>query len=171
MIKTEFSTKLYIKMKKLFLTVVFPLLFIISACGSGTNYFPDKFFGLELTKRLSGKEAEKVVNKLHIDKVAGERNEIGFYKSDKGKATIYVTYYDDVVKPKKEELKMTKKISPENSVFIGGEYIEIKNEEVYRCFGMGQTHYVFTHQNVLLWISVDTHWAQDFLVEYINFIN
>lgn len=153
---------------KTFFIVIF--IMVLASCGGSPEYLPKKFFGLEQSRLLKVEEAEKYVDKLHIEKVAGETNKIGFYEGEKGKAVIYVTFYDDVVKPKQDETKMTEKISPENSAFVGGEYIEIRNEKIYRCYGMGQTHFVFSHQHTLLWISAETHWAQEFLQEYLDYI-
>jgi hypothetical protein len=65
---------------------------------------------------------------------------------------------------------MTEKISPENSVFIGGEYLDIEGKQVYRCFGMGQTHFVFAHQKELFWISVNTVIGKDVLTAYLDYI-
>lgn len=66
---------------------------------------------------------------------------------------------------------MTEKISPENSVFVGGQTIDIDGKQVYRCFGMGQTHFVFAHKKQLIWISVNTVVANEFLSEYLNYLN
>jgi hypothetical protein len=60
-----------------------------------------------------------------------------------------------------EYVKMVNKISPENSVFINPEFVDIGGKDIYRCFGMGQSHYVFANGKELYWISVDTNHRQE----------
>ena len=153
---------------KLSVTFLITLLFI--SCSGDKNYIPQSFFELELDRKLIGDEAKEFVDKLHFQDVATMQNEVGFYSGEKGKALIYITYYQTDKEAEIDFVKMTEKISPENSVFIGGEYFEAKGYNVYKCFGMGQTHYVFYHENLLFWLSAETVWAEEFLNEYLEFI-
>lgn len=148
----------------------FFLILILTGCSKNIDYIPEKFFGLERIQFMTGDEAREFIDRLHLQDVAPINNEIGFYEGEKGSAVIYVTYYDKNETALQEELKMTEKISPENSVFLGGTYFTENNKNIYRCFGMGQTHFVFSHQNLLFWISVETHWGQKFLKEYLSYI-
>ena len=66
---------------------------------------------------------------------------------------------------------MVEKISPENSVFIGGESFELNDTKVYRYLGMGQTHFVFADDKALVWLSAETIWGEKFLSEYLSFLN
>jgi hypothetical protein len=144
-------------------------IFFIS-CTTRVEYLPKDFFGLRLTKKLTGKEANDFVNKLHLQQVTETENEIGFYEGDKGRALIYVTHYQNPEDTENDYNKMTEKISPRNSVFVGSEYIDINGKKIYRTFGMGQSHYVFYHNKELYWVSVDTHFGLKFVEEYINYI-
>lgn len=123
-----------------------------------------------LTRKLSGDDAKSFVDKLHFQNVATTSNEIGFYEGRKGEAIIYISYYENEEAATKDEIRMTKKISPENSVFIMGRYIEINERKIYRTFGMGQTHFVFSQGNALFWISVETNWGKRFIKEYLSCI-
>ncbi len=58
---------------------------------------------------------------------------------------------------------MTNKISPENSIFIYPEFFDYEGNKIYKCFGMGMTHFVFPLNKSLYWISVDTHLSKDSL--------
>lgn len=150
-------------------SVIVILLFI--SCSQEQELFPKYFFDLNLTKKLSGVEAKDLINRLHLNSVTNEKNEIGFYNGIKGNAVIYITYYNDVNTANYNYEKMVKKISPENSVFTESTFINISNRRIYRTFGMGQTHYVFTFTNKLFWISAESGWAQDFLSEYIKILD
>ena len=146
------------------------IILLISSCSDEPYSLPDKIFELELSNKLQGSEAADYVNNLHFVEVTDKMNVIGFYKGDKGNAVIYLTIYSSNEEAISDEKKMTDKISPENSVFILGRYIDFENKRIYRTFGMGQTHYVFTHNNILYWISAETLWAKDFLNEFLNYV-
>ena len=145
------------------------VIFLIS-CSINSNYLPEDFFGLQLTRKLSGNDAKDFVNKLHFQNVTDLENEIGFYSGKAGEAIIYITHYKTKESSISNYKKMVKKISPENSVFIKPEYLKLGGMEIYRCFGMGQSHYVFHYNKELFWISVDTHFGKKFVEEYLNHI-
>ena len=143
--------------------------FFIS-CSTGIEYLPEDFFGLHLTKKLTGEEAKDFVNKLHFQQVTETESEIGFYEGDEGRALIYITHYQNPEDAENDYNKMTEKISAGNTVFIGSEYVNIDSRKVYRTFGMGQSHYVFYLNNELYWVSVDTHFGMKLVEEYLNYV-
>lgn len=150
--------------------IVFILITFIN-CSNKRDLLPEDFFGLKLEQKLTGTEARNFVDKLHFQEVASDKNEIGFYKSSAGSAIIYITYYSDDEMAKEEYESMINKISPYNSVFVDPEFIKVKDKTIYRCFGMGQTHYVFANGKELFWVSVDTPISNKFIEEYFGFIN
>lgn len=157
-------------MKKNIILILISL-FTFLRCSSEKDFLPDEFFGLTLKQKLTGDEAKKFVDNLHFQEVAPEKNEIGFYDSQAGKAIIYITYYNDELTSYSEYERMINKISPENSVFINPEFVEISGREIYRCFGMGQSHYVFANNKELYWISIDTQIGRKFIEKYLAYIN
>ena len=141
------------------------LLIIFLNCASSTkNPIPHKIYNLTLKQKIEEAEATQQINKLHFQNVAAEKNEIAFYEGPNSAATIYVSYYRDNKTCQSEYEKMTQKISPENSVFIGGTYLKMNKLEIYKCFGMGQTHFVFAKDQILFWVSITTIIADDFIV-------
>ena len=151
--------------------LVFISLLAFFSCSTEKDLLPEEFSGLKLKQKLTGNEARKFVDNLHFQEVAPDKNEIGFYDSQAGIAVIYITFYNDELTSHSEYKKMVNKISPENSVFINPEFIDIGGKDVYRCFGMGQSHYVFANDKELYWISVDTHQGKKFIEEYLDYIN
>jgi len=141
---------------------LFFILIITFACNKKST-IPQQVFGFNLRKKVIGKEAKSYVDKIHFEDVASDKNEIFFYEGDEGSAIIYMTIYYSNVEAEREWKRMTEKISPEYSVFIMGTMQEIHGKSIYRCFGLGQTHYVFAHENRLLWVSIKTDVAKDFL--------
>ena len=143
---------------------------ILISCSLGNDPLPEKLYGFKLVNKLSGNEAKKFVDQLHLNEVAPQKNEIGFYESTVGKLMIYVTYYDDNAKSQSEYEKMISKISPENSVFYDPSIIVTNQKHLYRCYGMGQFHYVFPSGSELYWVSVDPGFGDEFIEEYLNHI-
>lgn len=157
-------------MKKLFLFLYISAA-ILPGCSNKPEYLPQDFFGLKLTKTITNEEASLFVNKLHLKAVASPNNKIGFYKGEPGSAIIYITIYDDDESASDEAKKMISKISPGNTVFLDGEFININEQTVYQCFGIGQSHFVFTRGAILFWISVDTYFARRFLADYLDYLS
>jgi hypothetical protein len=143
---------------------------ILIFCSSETNYLPDKMMDYTLYERLTGAQAKARVNRLHQSEVTEEGNEIGLYRAGNDNLTIYVTKYINESLADTNFRRMTQKISPQKSIFIGGEYLKIGEKEIFRCFGMGQTHFVFTHRKNLFWMSVNTISAERILHDYLDLI-
>lgn len=141
---------------------------ILLSCSSETNYLPSEIFNISLTRKLTGNEAEEFINKLHFQNVTDAETEIGFYEGNGRDAIIYLTYYLSKKEASENALQMTNKISVENSVFRMGEHFDFDGRQIYRTFGMGQTHFVFSNNNVLVWLSPGTTWANDFLKKYLE---
>lgn len=145
---------------------------ILTSCSGNGGYLPGALNGMVLKKAVTGAEATKDVDKLHFNPVASDKeNEIGFYESADNKGTVYVTYYKSKEEAKADFEKMTRKISPQNSVFISPSFFEFQGYNIYRCFGMGQSHFVFVHKKALLWISADTVHGKEVLKDYLAAIN
>lgn len=147
------------------------IIFVLLGCNDRKDFLPTNLFEYRLTNRLSGEAAKDFVNQIHFGEVTSTNSEVGFYEDKNIPAIIYVTEYESLSLAKKDFDKMTRKISPENSVFINGEYLNIKDKRIYRCFGMGQTHFVFYHKNYLFWLSVNTIGATYFLKSYLDYID
>lgn len=143
---------------------------LVVACSSAPDPLPEEIYQFKLHQKMIGEEASTYLDKMHLGQVSAPENAIGFYRGEKGSATLYVSYYANPELARSNWQKMTHKISPENSVFIEGTYLDIQGKRIYRCFGMGQTHYVFTHHQQLFWLSVETLIASEFLSEYLHYL-
>lgn len=154
---------------KNFLTFSLVTILFVS-CSTNRDYLPEEFWGLKLQRKLTGNEAKDFVDRLHFQNVATEKNEIGFYTGAVGNAIIYLTYYSNEKTAEEDFIKMTKKISPENSVFVNGKFDNIDDKQIYSCVGMGQVHYVFSHRNLLFWISADPNFSKQFFEEYLSYL-
>ena len=153
-------------------TIIFVICSVLIClnCSHDLKVLPEELYECQLTSTFAGEEARAYVDHLHLQNVASGVNEIGFYQGENGPITIYLTRYKDSDLAREDYSKMTQKISPENSVFIAGEYLTMAEKEVYRCFGMGQTHLVFVHAEYLIWLSVDTIRAPKILEAYLAYL-
>lgn len=140
------------------------LLFI--QCSQLKNPLPDKVNNLQLVKLIEGEEAKQYINKLHFQPVTDNENFIAFYKDLSGSAIVYLTLYPDIERALNDFQKMTKKISPENSVFTSPEFFTYRGEVIYKCLGMGMVHYVFVKNKSLYWVSEDFHLADSFFKSF-----
>lgn len=141
------------------------------SCSSKIEYLPADISGLTLVNRLTGDDAGEFVNNLHFEPVADTKNEIGFYQSETGSAVIYIAHYNNKVEADNNYKKMTGKISKGTSVFIKPGYIYINEHKIFRCFGMGQSHFVFTLDKELYWVTADTFIGKSFVEKYLDFID
>lgn len=151
------------------LTIIIILCIGLQSC-SRIDILPQQILDYQLVKKISGDEANQMINKIHLQPVTDTQNEIGFYKQDNDQAIIYVTFYQSDDQAQTDLVKMVEKISPQNSIFINGGQFDVNKITIYRYFGMGQTHFVFRIGNKLFWFSVETMIAKDFLESYINYI-
>ncbi len=159
-----------IEFTKKYFFLCFAILLTNFSCDTQEELLPSHFHGYTIKKKLIGKEARQFVDRLHFQNVATIENEIGFYESEQSSTVIYISRYASGKQAQSDFKKMTEKISPQNSVFIGGTFLELNGVNVYRCFGMGQTHFVFVHQKQLFWISVETTTGKEFLRKYLDYL-
>ncbi len=152
------------------LVFIFPL-FLFGQENKPTSVLPDSLPGYKLHRTLVGPEAEEVVNKLHQKEVARAESEIGVYRGEKDALMIYVSYYPEAKQAESEYKRMTEKITatPESG-FIMGEYLNYNGQQVYRCFGQGKTHFVFTHGKALLWVTVNTMQGNTVMKAYLDWL-
>lgn len=157
-------------MKKFSSLFLFLVILIFSSCSRSKEPLPEEVYQLSLVKTISGQEAKDYINKLHFQPVTENENLIGHYENVSGSAVVYVTLYKTNSEAENDFVNMTKKISPENSVFIYPQFFDYKGNKIYKCFGMGMTHYVFVADKKLYWISVDTHLAKNFFNEFYKLV-
>lgn len=147
------------------------ILILYFCCATQVDFLPAHFHGYNLKRTIVGEEARQFVDNLHFQNVATTKNEIGFYESEQHSAVIYISHYENEGQALADFEKMTAKISAQNSVFVGGDFLEINHVKVYRCFGMGQTHFIFVHDKQLFWLSVETTSGKQFLTKYLDYLH
>ncbi len=165
------SRKIFNAKNLLIFLLIITLSTTFYACSKKKEFLPEKVGDMMLVKTIEGEEAKKNINELHFQPVTENENLIGYYENLSGQAIVYVTIYQSNEDAVRDFDKMTKKISPENSVFVYPQFFDFENNKIYKCFGMGMSHYVFALNKKLYWISVDTHLAKNFFEEFFRIVN
>lgn len=152
-------------------TVIIFAAILLAGCSKQKDPLPKEIFALELDKKLTGKEANQFLSRMHTGDVGSDINEIGFYSGERGGATVYVSYFEDKKIAQAEEKKMTDKISLGNSAFTGDVVFYIDGLKIFKCSGYSQSHFIFTLEKNLYWLTADTDIDRKFLSEYIDYLN
>jgi hypothetical protein len=140
------------------------------SCSNESFNFPDQISGLHVIEKIAGKEAVAYIDNLHQKPIAPAVNEIVKYQFENAEALIYLSYYETPKAAISDKDNMISKLNSTRTPFIMGETIEINERKVYRCFGLGQTHYILQAGSNLFWVSVTTIKANQFMTEFINFL-
>lgn len=145
--------------------------FVVSRCTRSDTFLPDEIYGYRLSDKITGEQAKKMVDQLHFREVSPSFNEIGFYNNESGPLTVYVSRYSDGEKADSALQKMSRKILEDKQVFILGEFITFQDQKMFRCFGLSQTHFIFTRGRYLIWMSVKTIKALNIIEAYLGQTN
>ncbi|QQS36360.1 MAG: hypothetical protein IPM56_19325 [Ignavibacteriales bacterium] len=124
-----------------------------------------------MDKKLSGKEAKDFLNRMHAGDVTSAKNEIGFYSGSEGGATIYVSYFDDKYQAQAEEKRMTDKIAKGQTEFTNSGVFYYDGLKIFKCLGYSQSHFVFSKEEKLIWLTADTAIIRKLLAAYLEYLN
>jgi len=133
-----------------FILIVFAL-----GCSSSTDFLiPEKIGDKERTRLITGKQAARVINKMHGTSVAADANVIVEYGKDNRKDVLYITHYSDPKEAQKAfDLMIAKMTAAETSPFFHLMPLERYQKKVYITLGMGAVHYIYFSGNFLLWLQ------------------
>lgn len=150
---------------------IFLFILLVIGCSKETkNRFQpfENLNGMKLTKKISGQEAQTMINKLHGKSVTPNVSEVIFYKSEKGEAVLYISGYPDSTGAKNDYYKMVSLIQNGNEVFGHFHEFNIDNQKLSMCLGLGQAHYFFYNNHNLFWLSTNYQIAQSTVVDLLN---
>lgn len=123
------------------------------ATSPDTVDLPNQLGGLRLTESKSGQEAIADVAGLHGKEFPITFGAIGVYGNQDITLWVAGTASDSIA------LQMTNamraRIAEGNSPFIPVEEISNGDRTIYALEGMGQKHYYFQSENLIIWMAVD----------------
>ena len=136
-----------------------------------TIELPKSILQLRLTEEIRGKQAQEIINAMHKKSVTPDENIIGTYFSTDGSAKLYVSLYDSRTIAEEQLKKMIDLMRLEKGAFSHFLELQVQNEKVYVCLGLGQAHYFFLHEKELYWWAVDLQIAQASMQELVRIVN
>ena len=129
--------------------------FILSGCTSAPDLpTPDKIGEKERFRVVSGKQAARVVNRMHGQSVATSENAIAEYGDGEKKDILYISRYADPRAAQEVFVQMIEKMagvpkSPFSHLMPMGKY----QKKAYMTLGLGAVHYIYPSGSTLLWFQ------------------
>jgi hypothetical protein len=125
-------------------------------CSSSVNLStPEKIGVKERIRVITGKQAARVVNKMHGQSVATEANVIAEYGRDK-KDLLYISYYVDQGQAEEAfNLMIEKMAAAQKGPFFHLMPLGKYENNVYFTLGMGAKHFIYRSGRYLLWLQTD----------------
>ena len=135
---------------------ILSLIYIIFFLGCSNSIqlpTPEKIGDKERSRVISGKQAVRVVNKMHGQSVAAGANVIVEYGKEK-KDILYISYYEDQNRAGEAfNLMIEKMVSAKQGPFFHLMPLPTYKNRVYFTLGMGSSHYIYLSGNYLLWLQ------------------
>lgn len=129
------------------------IIFVFGCSNSTQLPTPEKIGDKERIRVISGKQAARVVNKMHGQTVAADDNVIVEYGKEK-KDLLYISYYRDQNEADKAfKLMIEKMASSKKGPFFHFMPLTAYKNKVYFTLGMGAGHYIFLSGKYLLWFQ------------------
>lgn len=120
---------------------------------------PKQIAGLPLTDRMTGAQAAENFINLHNQKFLITSGAIGFYGSNQ--AALWVAGAPFSFMAAGMVNSMRDKIAEGNSPFIPMNEFKIGGRTIYEMEGMGQRHFYFQSNNLVIWLAADPSIADE----------
>lgn len=120
---------------------------------------PERIVGLSLTDRMTGAEAADNFINLHNQKFLITSGAIGFYGGNQ--ATIWLAGAPFNFMAAGMVNSMRDRISEGNSPFTPMNEFKIGGRTIYELDGMGQRHFYFQSNNLIIWLAADPSIADE----------
>ena len=144
----------------------FSLLLKSPARSLDTVDLPNQLVGLSLTDSQQGTDAIAVITDLHAQEFPVDFGAVGIY----GDRDIIVWVAGAASESIAVEMTnaMQQKIAEGNSPFTPVDEIDARNRKVYVLEGMGQRHYYFQSQNLVIWLAANPAFADKALQQILE---
>jgi hypothetical protein len=118
----------------------------------GEVSLPDSIAGLKITNITTGDQAMADFENLHDKQFPVTSGSIGIYGNNE--ITLWAAGAPSETIASEMTNSMTEKIAKGNSPFTPLEQITQGNRTIYVLEGMGQQHYYFQSNNLVIWLAV-----------------
>jgi hypothetical protein len=131
-----------------------------------TFNLPNQLAGLRITDSRSGAEAVAEFTDLHDKEFPVNYGAIGIYGNRE--ITLWVAGAPSELIALEMTNAMQEKIAEGNSPFKPVNEINDRNRKIYALEGMGQKHYYFQSENLVIWLAVDPAFADEALQQILE---
>jgi hypothetical protein len=122
---------------------------------------PETIGPAALVRSFSGEVARSIVEQMHGKDVGKGENRIGYYRTENGSATLYITRFPAEQEALEAGRTMTQRIVGGNPVFEAFRTITFRQKPVTLCYGLGQMHFFFSEGKSVYWLATDTSCAAE----------
>jgi hypothetical protein len=122
---------------------------------------PEQIAGVSLTDSQEGTDAIAAISDLHGQAFLVDYGAVGIYGDHRMRLWVAGAASDSVAA--QMTAAMQQKIAEVSSPFTPVEEIDVGNRKVYALEEMGQQHYYFQSQNLVVWLAVDPAFADEAL--------
>ena len=127
---------------------------------------PDQLAGLPITDSQSGAKAIGEIANLHGKEFPVDFGAVGIYGNQE--VTLWIAGAPSESIAFEMTNAMQEKIAEGNSPFTLVSEFNDRNRKVYALEGMGQNHYYFQAENLVIWLAVDPVFADDALQQILE---
>ena len=129
---------------------------------------PDQLAGFPLSGRILGRSALTELAWMHNQGFSLSKGAVGTYGGE-NEITLYVAGTPLKFLAGRLLVAMHDKIAEANSPFTPLAEREINRRKVYELLGMGQLHYYFRSDNLIVWLAADETHAEGALRQVLDF--
>ncbi len=149
--------------------IVTIFLLLSSPLPASENPLPEAIAAMPRQETQTGQEAKQAIQRLHGKAFEFDEGYIGAYKGDAGEATLWISEYGVAEEASADIELMVHKIRT-GSQQVFGHFLEQSIEEipVYFVVGMGQAHYFFHYERLILWLAVEPPVAKEAITDLIE---
>jgi hypothetical protein len=129
--------------------------FLFSRAQTNTLNLPQTLADLPLVNANYGPEAVAEINRLHGKQFEQITGAMGTYRSALANATVWVSQFSSRAIAQQIVEAMRAKIGEGNSPFTPAGAQPQGNRTLYSLNGMGQQHFFFQSNDLVIWLSAD----------------
>jgi hypothetical protein len=129
--------------------------YLLSSAQTSTLNLPQTLIDLPLVNATYGPEAVAEINRLHGKQFEQTTGAMGTYRNGVANATLWVSQFPGRVIAQQIVEAMRAKIAEGNSPFTPTGAQLQGNRTVYSLDGMGQQHFFFQSNDLVIWLSAD----------------
>ncbi len=130
------------------------IIFLLGCVNSTTELpSPERIGQKERIRVISGNQAARVINKMHIQSVAAAANVIAEYGQEKTDI-LYISFYkEQKTAGQAFNLMIEKMAAAKKGPFFHLMPLNKYQKKAYLTLGMGAVHYIYLSGNYMLWLQ------------------